>query len=108
MFFPKPQSGAQTSDRGTLGRRQFLAMFVGLSLPLLGVGLAALAGPMNGSDEVRTRGNSLPLHRQEALAGALQMERPACPTPSRVSGDLEILILDLHAPTANGSEGAVQ
>jgi hypothetical protein len=79
---------SEARDRGQPGRRRNLAMsFVAVGL-VLGLAVSfSFSSPE--PDPVRTRGRDLPLHRPEALAGALRFERPACPVPSRVAGDLQ-------------------
>ncbi len=85
---------SEARDRGQLGRRQNLAMFfvaIGIVLGLLG---ASSSFSRTRPEPLRTRGHHAPLHRQEALAGALKLERPACPVPARVAGELEFLPLE--------------
>ncbi len=78
--------------RGQLGRRRNLAT-LGTALGGLVVGsllVVALASGGAASASQPVRGSETPLHRSQALAGALQLERPACPVPSRVAGALRL------------------
>ncbi|MCA9753253.1 MAG: hypothetical protein KC591_13760 [Gemmatimonadetes bacterium] len=68
-------------------------MNLAMSLALAGfvVGFWGLVQGFAGPGDVPapTRGPE-PLHRGEALAGDLALERPAPPVPARIAGDLEI------------------
>ena len=95
---------SEAKDRGQPGRRRNLAMSLVAVGLVLGVAVSSsFSSPQ--PDPVRTRGRDLPLHRQEALAGALRFERPACPVPSRVAGELEIR---LPKPAAVALAAALQ
>ncbi len=83
-------------SRGKPGRRLNLAMLVGLAIGVLAILGAEPVAPTPERDRdgiaVTTRGIPVPLHRQEAVAGADRLQRPACPIPSRVGGELELRI----------------
>jgi hypothetical protein len=83
----RPTAGS----RGKPGRRTYLAMLlVGAVAIVLGQ-VGSPSGDRPAPDGFRTRGGPAPLLRQEAMTGALRLERPACPVPARVSGDLRLL-----------------
>ena len=71
-------------SRGSLGRRLFLAMLLAV------VSGIVIGVPRGAGSETRPvlRGGHVTGNRQMAVAGALRLERPACPVPSRVGGSL--------------------
>ncbi len=91
----RTRSDASTS-RGKLGRRLNLAMLIVLGIGVLGFSrvdpVASTAASDRDGVAVTTRGNPVPLHRQEAVSGADRLQRPACPIPSRVGGELKLRI----------------
>jgi hypothetical protein len=85
--FPTLENAREPAGRrGSLGRRLFLAM-------LLAVGGGIVIGmPRGAGSETRPalRGCTTPAVRQMAVSGALHLDRPANPVPSRVAGALRL------------------
>jgi hypothetical protein len=76
----------QAGRRGSLGRRLFLAMLLAV------VGGIVIGMPQEAGSRTRPtlRGCTTPATRQTAVAGALHLDRPANPVPSRVGGALHL------------------
>lgn len=73
-------------SRGSLGRRLFLATLLAV------VGGLVIGMPQGAGSSTRPalRGSAAPSLRPLAVAGALHLDRPANPVPSRVGGALRL------------------
>lgn len=85
--FPNPENARERAGcRGSLGRRLFLAMLLAFA------GGIVIGMPRGAGSETRLalRGSTAPEVRQMAVSGALHLDRPANPVPSRVAGVLRL------------------
>lgn len=85
--FPIPENSRERAGRrGSLGRRLFLAMLLAVA------GGIVIGMPQGAGSETRPalRGAAAPEVRQTAVSGALHLDRPANPVPSRVAGALRL------------------